>query len=304
MDRALLSICIPTYNRKERLWELLMLIRKYNVEKIPILVFDNASTDGTQEKVKHLADSGEIIYFRNKENLGHDGNFLRMVEEGRKYAKYSLWLGDDDRLLADFFYDIPMKLQKDNLDMIVLNSVGYNNNFIKRNLKKLLNKNNLIAKNTTLSLQWDTHYIDEKAFLINYYDKLPFGTLVVNNDLLSVEKSKRYLGTYHLYGGAVWEMLDEQTTRNGRICVLMTAKPYIVWGKGAKSYSSIMENVCRGIGNFLSLLPHNLQSIVYQSTVDMVAAEAYGENSKYVLEEYLKNLRINDERAYREFIAQ
>ncbi|MBP3818275.1 MAG: glycosyltransferase [Butyrivibrio sp.] len=296
--KPILSICIPTYNRKQRLLELLELIREYNVNKIPILVFDNASTDGTQKSLQSYVERGEIIYFRNEKNLGHDGNYLRMIEEGRKYAQYSLWLGDDDRITADFFIDIPKKLAEDMPELLVLNSQGYTNSFVRRNVKKVLKATKFLKMRFSLPNSYDIHYINEQAFFANFFDKLSFGVVVVNNDLLNVEKAKRYHGTYHLYSGAIWEMLDEQNDKNGKINVCVTAKPYIIWGKGSKSYARDMENVCRGIGLWMSLLPTGLQSEVYCVTKDMAAGKAYGADTKYIWEEYVKNLKENNEAIY------
>lgn len=45
----LLSICIPTYNRKERLEGLLKKLCEWNDNKIKIIVIDNASTDGSEQ---------------------------------------------------------------------------------------------------------------------------------------------------------------------------------------------------------------------------------------------------------------
>lgn len=301
--KPILSICIPTYNRKRRLLELLKLIGKYNVNKIPILVFDNASTDGTQESLQPYADRGEIIYFRNEKNLGHDGNYLRIVEEAHKYAKYSLWLGDDDRIKADFFTDIPKKLEKDNPELLVLNSQNYTNSFVKRNVKKMLKASKIIRTRFSLSNSYDIHYVNVQAFFANFFDKLPFGVVVVNNELLNVEKARYYFGTYHLYSGAIWEMLDEQNDKNGKINVCITSKSYIIWGKGSKSYAHDMKNICRGIGYWFSLLPTNLQAEVYCVIMDMVEGQAYGEDTKYIWEEYVNKLKENNEEIYNKNFA-
>jgi len=44
----LLSICIPTYNRKDKLRKLLKELDVYNKQKFNIIISDNASTDGTE----------------------------------------------------------------------------------------------------------------------------------------------------------------------------------------------------------------------------------------------------------------
>lgn len=83
MIMDLLSICIPTYNNCERLHGLLCSILYYNRRKAKIIVIDNASDDGTEEMMCEFKNVEEIIYLRNDENLGYDGNQLRVIEEGK-----------------------------------------------------------------------------------------------------------------------------------------------------------------------------------------------------------------------------
>ena len=103
----LLSICIPTYNRKDRLKTLLDYLCKLVSSDIDIIVIDNASTDGTLEMMTEFVEKYDVLYFRNKENLGHDGNYIRLIEEGKKNSHYSLWLGDDDWVDEKFFLKFP-----------------------------------------------------------------------------------------------------------------------------------------------------------------------------------------------------
>ncbi len=66
-----LSICIPTYNRKECLSQCLESIIKQSVfNDIEIIISDNASTDGTFDIIKEYCDKfSNISYFRNSENI-------------------------------------------------------------------------------------------------------------------------------------------------------------------------------------------------------------------------------------------
>ena len=59
----LLSICIPTYNRKERLEGILKKLCAWNEDRIKILVIDNASTDGTEQMMKMFTKFSNILYF-------------------------------------------------------------------------------------------------------------------------------------------------------------------------------------------------------------------------------------------------
>ena len=57
-----LSICIPTYNRKGNLSELLDALAEMigEARDIEVIISDNASTDGTKEYMKNLETSGKF----------------------------------------------------------------------------------------------------------------------------------------------------------------------------------------------------------------------------------------------------
>lgn len=92
----LLSICIPTYNRKDCLIQCLeSIVNKQDLSEIEIVISDNASSDGTNEIMKeYLIKYPNIIYFRNDENIGFDKNVLKVISLAS--GKYCLFIGDDD----------------------------------------------------------------------------------------------------------------------------------------------------------------------------------------------------------------
>lgn len=61
---SLVSVVIPTYNRKAKLKKLLETVQQSNYPKIEIIVVDDASTDGTSEYVQKKFPNVKII--RNK----------------------------------------------------------------------------------------------------------------------------------------------------------------------------------------------------------------------------------------------
>lgn len=102
MSQPLLSICIPTYNRADILRGNISLIQKQladiDISELEIIVSNNCSTDHTEEVVMSFIKEGiPIIYNRNSENLGADGNFLKVMNMAS--GKYIYLLGDDDYLL-------------------------------------------------------------------------------------------------------------------------------------------------------------------------------------------------------------
>ena len=116
-----LSICIPTYNGGENL--------KYNINKLikmqpeygfEICVSDNASDDGTQEFMTIVANEYEFIkYHRNKENFGFAYNLDFVINMAS--GKYTWMLGDDDELNERNIITVIRTLQKENVDICIVN---------------------------------------------------------------------------------------------------------------------------------------------------------------------------------------
>lgn len=234
----LLSICIPTYNNCERLHEVLRSILYYNLRKAKIIVFDNASDDGTEEMMQQFENVEEVIYLRNDENLGFDGNMLRVIEEGKKYSLYSLWLGSDDVPYESFYQDIYEILEKNRPDLVLLNCFFYP---------------------TTQRFRYlGEDYIESD--LNNSVRELmmtPFGLIVVKNSLLDSASAKRYYGTIHLYQGALVDMLIGADEKKGSVNVYFAAKPYIYWGN--KNDSVYSEEVMTGYGTIHASIPAKVQ---------------------------------------------
>lgn len=95
--QPLLSICIPTYNRAERLGRLLANIYEEIAglgTQVEICISDNCSTDGTQAAVHRWEKKLPISSRRNGSNKGLDVNFVQAVTmAGGEWA----WMcGDDD----------------------------------------------------------------------------------------------------------------------------------------------------------------------------------------------------------------
>ena len=96
MEKPVLSICIPTYNRKKYLERQLQSIVCQsifrNTNEIEIIISDNCSTDNTEvlcQKYFKLYPN-KIIYNRNKSNIGAAANFQKVftIANG-KFLKFS-----------------------------------------------------------------------------------------------------------------------------------------------------------------------------------------------------------------------
>lgn len=90
------TVCIPTYNRRERLAASLTSVREQSLGDVEIIVSDNASTDGTEEYVRSL-DDPRVRYERLETNIGLFGNLSRCLTLGS--GRYRVMLPDDDLML-------------------------------------------------------------------------------------------------------------------------------------------------------------------------------------------------------------
>lgn len=98
MNKYLLSICIPTYNREKNIQQLIKNIKDidwYNPDKIEICITDNNSTDNTYSLIQELQKSNKnISYFKNERNIWMTANFLKAIENGNWEYCWLFWSDD------------------------------------------------------------------------------------------------------------------------------------------------------------------------------------------------------------------
>ena len=80
MEDILLSICIPTYNRADIVYECVKECLKISGDDIEVVVNDNCSTDDTKGKLEKIVDK-RFRYYRNNENIGYSN--LMVYERSR-----------------------------------------------------------------------------------------------------------------------------------------------------------------------------------------------------------------------------
>jgi abequosyltransferase len=111
-----LSICVPTYNRAGFLIELLeSLVQGTSAAeraRVEVCVSDNASTDGTEPRVREFASRQglQLVYHRNPENLGADRNFLKAVTIAT--GEYCWLMGSDDMLPPGLIGEVLARLDQ------------------------------------------------------------------------------------------------------------------------------------------------------------------------------------------------
>lgn len=93
----LVSICIPSYGRPQRLARLLESI-DVSSERIEVVIAEDRSPRWQEvgERVRRFQEQSDLVvrYRENPENLGFDLNFLQMLALGRGH--FVIFMGDDD----------------------------------------------------------------------------------------------------------------------------------------------------------------------------------------------------------------
>lgn len=116
-NKPLVTIGIPTYNRKELLKRALDSALKQTYKNIDILISDNHSNDGTEEMMKEYVEKdSRIRYFRQEENkgIGFQGKFLLENSIGEYYCG----LCDDDYISENYIEEC-MNILLNNEDILV-----------------------------------------------------------------------------------------------------------------------------------------------------------------------------------------
>lgn len=109
--QLVLSICIPTFNRAEKLYACLSRLRE-QIKVFPlsyeIVISDNHSTDNTREVVESFSDL-KIRYIRREKNHGGFENSRFALKSGS--GKYLCYVADDDSIRLDVVHRILLRMQ-------------------------------------------------------------------------------------------------------------------------------------------------------------------------------------------------
>lgn len=96
-----IAAVIVTYNRKELLEQCLQAVLQQKPAAPDILVFDNASSDGTRQMMLQKYKRPSIRYFCSEKNLGGAGGFCRAIETAVLLGYKKLWIMDDDTIAQE-----------------------------------------------------------------------------------------------------------------------------------------------------------------------------------------------------------
>lgn len=125
MEQPILTIAIPTYNGTKTIQCMLDLLLAQYDSRVEILISDNCSTDATEEIIGNYVKSHPYLkYYRNKENIGPDANFLQCMKLAT--GKYIHLLSDDDVMTEGALHKILDFLESNaDVSLVYLYTVGF-----------------------------------------------------------------------------------------------------------------------------------------------------------------------------------
>ncbi len=115
--KPIVSICIPTYNRKEYLRETIDSILTQTYKDFEIVIVDDGSTDGTEEMIKEL--DFPITYYW-QQNSGDAAARNKLIELAK--GKYISFIDSDDLLMPDAIERLISVMETENGEVIVYGS--------------------------------------------------------------------------------------------------------------------------------------------------------------------------------------
>ena len=113
-----ISICIPAYNRADKLNPLLDSIFNQNYENLEVIICEDKSPERCAiRKIIEARGEGRINYYENDENLGYDANLRESIQKAT--GDYVVLMGNDDLMCPDSLSIISNKIKKYNPSVIV-----------------------------------------------------------------------------------------------------------------------------------------------------------------------------------------
>ncbi|MBN1832436.1 MAG: glycosyltransferase family 2 protein [Deltaproteobacteria bacterium] len=195
-----LSICIPTYNRRECLKELLdsIIDQVDSLAPVEICVGDDASTDDTPSFINEYQKKYPyIVYYRFPENAGIDNNILKTVSIS--HGDYCWLMGNDDKVEQGAI-ELITRLTKEYKDSPLFNVNGWQYDSQLR--KRVYHRVSKGLKKGTL--QNNQLFDNLEDILLYFGDSFGFlGDNVFNrsrwNEIVSCHDLSQYNGSHYIH---------------------------------------------------------------------------------------------------------
>lgn len=280
MKNIILSICIPTYNRAEYIGEAIQSVLNQITSdikgKVEICISDNASTDNTEEIVKKYQNKNicSITYHKNKENLGADKNYLKVVDIAN--GEYCWYLGSDDKLSPLGIHVILNEIANNKNDIYLFNREEYTMDF-----------NHKLTDSSWFNFKGDREFNFNKIEVAQYLKEVVdlggifsfISSIVFKKENWDLVKNKeKYVGTLYSHTYILTSILKQKSK------LKVIGRPLIM------CRINTSDNTFAGIlGNYKRLYIDYYNILIYIDIFGMDSTEVY-----YVKEILLKqrNLKV------------
>jgi len=116
-QKTKVSICVPTYNRKDYLKETIESILAQTYKDYEIVIVDDGSTDGTEDMIKQL---GVPVTYHWQENGGDAAARNKLIELAR--GQYISFIDSDDLLFPDAIERLVEVMETETEDVVAYGS--------------------------------------------------------------------------------------------------------------------------------------------------------------------------------------
>lgn len=196
----LLTICIPTLNRAERVYSLVQYLGSHVksrwADKVSIIVSDNFSTDGTQALLHSIVMPSVRVIRRDVFIDTAEEHVLQLI--GESDAEFLWLLGDDDIPNLNTFDVLLSYLEQDVADIYVFNH------------SEILMDGNLL---TPQMLRMNQPYIDmigrNLPMVAGFISTLSmFSNVVFRTNCMDVETGRKLINLSPIYSHVAWYIIS------------------------------------------------------------------------------------------------
>jgi glycosyltransferase involved in cell wall biosynthesis len=128
LNRTLVSIIIPTYNRAHLISDTVISIQKQTFKNWELIIVDDGSKDNTEQVVTSFLGDKRIRYFKRPNDRLKGGNAARNYGYEQANGEFVKWLDSDDLLTPNCLEDQINALQENNYDVVFCRSRFFEEN--------------------------------------------------------------------------------------------------------------------------------------------------------------------------------
>ncbi|HMP19089.1 MAG TPA: glycosyltransferase family 2 protein [Candidatus Paceibacterota bacterium] len=154
----MVSVCIPTFNRKELLKGAVESVVNQSYKNIEIIISDDCSTVELDDVINFFNDN-RIVFFRHNKNIGFIQNWNFCIKKSN--GAYIKIMGDDDLLNKNCIEDEIREITKNSVDFICSNYET-----IDENSKNI---NNKIFNASSFKILPFSGLVDKEYFMLKYF---------------------------------------------------------------------------------------------------------------------------------------